>query len=51
MFSRAQEEVDVDSCSDFVGPTETFDVYYDASLMGLGGVLMHNWKVVAYASR
>ena len=30
---------------------EPFVVYCDASLMGLGGVLMHNGKVVAYASR
>ena len=26
-------------------------VYYDVSKMGLGGVLMHNVQVVAYASR
>lgn len=28
-----------------------FVVYYDASKMGLGGMLMHNGQVVAYASR
>src|SRR3954463_751465 len=32
-------------------PTESFVVYCDASLMGLGGVLMQNQQVVAYASR
>lgn len=30
---------------------ELFVVYCDASLMGLGGVLMQDDKVVAYASR
>ena len=30
---------------------EPFVVYCDASLMGLGGVLMQNGQVVAYASR
>jgi len=30
---------------------EPFVVYYDASLLGLGGVLMQDNKVVAYASR
>ena len=32
-------------------PGEPFVVYCDASKMGLGGVLMQNDKVVAYASR
>ena len=32
-------------------PGEHFVVYCDACLMGLGGVLMQNSKVVAYASR
>ena len=32
-------------------PKESFIVYYDASKMGLGGVLMQNRKVVAYSSR
>ena len=32
-------------------PVEPFVVYCDASKMGLGGVLMQNGKVVAYASR
>ena len=32
-------------------PSEPFTVYCDASLMGLGGVLMQNGQVVAYASR
>lgn len=32
-------------------PNESFMVYCDASLMGLGGVLMQDGKVVAYASR
>ena len=32
-------------------PEEPFMVYCDASKMGLGGVLMQNGKVVAYASR
>ncbi|RDX74125.1 Retrovirus-related Pol polyprotein, partial [Mucuna pruriens] len=32
-------------------PSEPFVVYYDASKMGLGGVLMQGGKVVAYASR
>src|ERR1051325_7148683 len=32
-------------------PEELFVVYCDASKMGLGGVLMQNGKVVAYASR
>lgn len=35
----------------FPSPTESFVVYFDASLMGLGGVLMQNRKVVAYVSR
>lgn len=30
---------------------EPFIVYCDASKMGLGGVLMHNEQVMAYASR
>ena len=32
-------------------PGEPFAVYCDASKMALGGVLLHNDKVVAYASR
>ena len=32
-------------------PGEPFVLYCDASKMGLGGVLMQNGKVVAYASR
>ena len=32
-------------------PKESFVVYCDASKMGLGGVLMQNHQVVAYASR
>jgi len=32
-------------------PKESFVVYCDASKMGLGGVLMQNREVVAYASR
>ena len=32
-------------------PVESFVVYCDASLLGLGGVLMQNQQVVAYASR
>lgn len=32
-------------------PNESFIVYCDVSLMGLGGVLMQDDKVVAYASR
>ena len=32
-------------------PREPFEVYCDASKMGLGGVLMQNGQVVAYASR
>ena len=32
-------------------PSELFVVYCDASKMGLGGVLMQDGKVVAYASR
>ncbi|KAK2409545.1 hypothetical protein QL285_044961 [Trifolium repens] len=32
-------------------PNEPFVVYCDASLMGLGGVLMQNGQVVVYASR
>lgn len=33
----------------FLSPSEYFIVYSDASKMGLGGVLMHNGQVVAYA--
>ena len=32
-------------------PEKPFFVHCDASLMGLRGVLMHNQKLVAYASR
>ena len=32
-------------------PSEPFVVYCDASKMSLGGVLMKNGQVVAYASR
>lgn len=32
-------------------PSESFIVYYDASKMGLGGMLMHNGQVVVYDSR
>jgi len=32
-------------------PKESFVVYCDASKMGLGGVLMQNLQVMAYASR
>ena len=32
-------------------PSEPFVVYCDASLIGLGGVLMQEGKLVAYASR
>ena len=35
----------------FPNPREPFEVYYDASKMGLGGMLMQNGQVVAYASR
>jgi len=35
----------------FLNPKESFVVYCDASKMGLGGVLMQNRQVVAYASR
>ena len=31
--------------------TKTFVVYYDASKMGLGGVLMQNGQIMAYALR
>ncbi|KAH0672692.1 hypothetical protein KY290_024922 [Solanum tuberosum] len=31
--------------------TDGFVVYYDASRIGLGCVLIQNWKVIAYASR
>lgn len=31
--------------------TEPFVVYCDASKMGLGGMLIYNGQVVAYASR
>ena len=35
----------------FPNPREPFEVYCDASKIGLGGVLMQNCQVVAYASR
>lgn len=35
----------------FPNPSESFVVYYHASKMGLGGVLMQNGQVMAYASR
>lgn len=31
--------------------TDGFVVYFDASRIGSGCVLMKNWKVIAYASR
>ena len=34
-----------------LNPKESFVVYCDASKVGLGGVLMQNRQVVAYASR
>src|SRR4051812_16220718 len=30
---------------------QSFDVYCDASKLGLGSVLMKSWKVIAYSSR
>jgi hypothetical protein len=30
---------------------KSFDVYYDASGMGIGGVLMQDGRAIAYASR
>lgn len=35
----------------FLNPSESFMVYCDAFKTGLGGVLMQNGQVVAYASR
>ena len=35
----------------FLNMNESFVVYYDASKMGLGGVLMQNKQVFAYAYR
>jgi hypothetical protein len=30
---------------------KSFDVYYDASGMGIGGILMQDGRAIAYASR
>lgn len=35
----------------FLNPSESFDVYCDALMMGLGGMLMQNRQVMAYAYR
>lgn len=34
-----------------LNPSESFVVYFDASKTSLGGVLVHNYQVVAYTSR
>ena len=50
-FIELNKRLTNDTMLIFPNLSESFMVYYDASKMGLGGVLMQNGKVVAYASR
>ena len=51
MFAELKKRLTSTPILTLPNPGDPFVVYCDASKMGLGGVLMHNEKVVAYASR
>ena len=48
-FQTLKEKLMTASMLVLPNPREPFEVYCDASKMGLGGVLMQNGQVVAYA--
>ena len=50
-FIELKKRLTIAPISILPNPVEPFVVYCDASGLGLGGVLMQNDKVVAYASR
>ena len=50
-FRTLKERLTTASVLVLPDPSEPFVVYCDASKLGLGGVLMQDGKVVAYASR
>ena len=50
-FQTLKERLMTALVLDFPNPREPFEVYCDASKMSIGGVLVQNDQVVAYASR
>jgi len=50
-FQTLKEKLTIALVLVLPNPREPFEVYCDASKMGLGGVLRQNGQVVAYASR
>jgi len=50
-FQTLKEKLTMTPVLVLLNPREPFEVYCDASKMGLGGVLMQNGQVVVYASR
>jgi hypothetical protein len=51
MFPIAKAEASICTCPNPARESEKFIIYSDASLQGLGCVLMQQGKVIAYASR
>ena len=50
-LSRVEKDIDYNPNFDLTRGTQGFVVYYDASKVGLGCVLMQNGMVITYASR